>query len=179
MKICLPCGAHESLQSQKIVMWLFLKDGYIRTEPLTHTCLQDTQIQRLTSSLPIYGFTLHNKMSAEAHWTAHPWKFRKHLGKWISLNFRDAWRSVMCERFRKESWIHQLKTYKKENGKWSQHLALDPLRALFVIFTILLHTRYFHLYFCICSSEKCNVPCSRLHSSWAVESEFKSRTTWL
>lgn len=39
MKSCLPCGTHESLQSQKIISWLFLEDEYVRTEPLTHSCL--------------------------------------------------------------------------------------------------------------------------------------------
>ena len=68
MKICLPCGAHESLQSLKIINWLFLKDGYVRTEPLTHSCLQLTQVQLLTSSLPTHACTFHSEMSAETHW---------------------------------------------------------------------------------------------------------------
>lgn len=44
MKICLPCRTHESLQSQKIIIQLFLKDGSIKTEPLIHFFLQDTQV---------------------------------------------------------------------------------------------------------------------------------------
>lgn len=105
IKTCLPC--HESLQSQKIIIQLFLKDGQITTVQF-QTLLYAGYSGPTPNFLPSHScFFLYKKMSVETHCMNHPWELRKYLAKSVSLNFRDPCSRLVCgDRFRKESWMH-------------------------------------------------------------------------
>lgn len=75
----------------------------------------------------------------------HPWLFRKHLGDMTLSKPQGPLEICMGKKLRKGSWIHHLKTYRQGDGKQSWLLARDPLRQL-LMFTTLLHTRYFILF---------------------------------